>query len=215
MKLIVGLGNPGEEYDMTRHNLGFLVMDRFLKDITSVKDSKWSESSKLKSQFFITEWQPKLSESEKIIIAKPETYMNNSGMAVKLLLDFYKLDTNDLWVVHDDLDLPLGKLKIRFGGAGAGHHGVEHVIDTLGSDKFWRFRLGIGNPRHSIDRKDGEGIDKMIGRRHLGDTKGFVLGGFDDSEWPVAKKLIKDTVKSLQIALEGGLDSAMNRFNTK
>lgn len=215
MKLIVGLGNPGEEYDMTRHNLGFLVMDRFLKDITSVKDSKWSESSKLKSQFFITEWQPKLSESEKIIIAKPETYMNNSGMAVKLLLDFYKLDTNDLWVVHDDLDLPLGKLKIRFGGAGAGHHGVEHVIDTLGSDKFWRFRLGIGNPRHSIDRKDGEGIDKMIGRRHLGDTKGFVLGGFDDSEWPVAKKLIKDTVKSLQIALEGGLESAMNRFNTK
>ena len=215
MKLIVGLGNPGEEYDMTRHNLGFLVMDRFLKDITSVKDSKWSESSKLKSQFFITEWQPKLREREKIIIAKPETYMNNSGMAVKLLLDFYKLDTNDLWVVHDDLDLPLGKLKIRFGGAGAGHHGVEHVIDTLESDKFWRFRLGIGNPRHSIDRKDGEGIDKMIGRRHLGDTKGFVLGGFDDSEWPVAKKLIKDTVKSLQIALEGGLDSAMNRFNTK
>lgn len=215
MKLIVGLGNPGEEYDMTRHNLGFLVMDRFLKDITSVKDSKWSESSKLKSQFFITEWQPKLSESEKIIIAKPETYMNNSGMAVKLLLDFYKLDINDLWVVHDDLDLPLGKLKIRFGGAGAGHHGVEHVIDTLGSDKFWRFRLGIGNPRHSIDRKDGEGIDRMIGRRHLGDTKGFVLGGFDDSEWPVAKKLIKDTVKSLQIALEGGLESAMNRFNTK
>ncbi len=215
MKLIVGLGNPGEEYDMTRHNLGFLVMDRFLKDITSVKDSKWSESSKLKSQYFITEWQPKLSESEKIIIAKPETYMNNSGMAVKLLLDFYKLDINDLWVVHDDLDLPLGKLKIRFGGAGAGHHGVEHVIDTLGSDKFWRFRLGIGNPRHSIDRKDGEGIDRMIGRRHLGDTKGFVLGGFDDSEWPVAKKLIKDTVKSLQIALEGGLESAMNRFNTK
>jgi len=215
MKLIVGLGNPGEEYDMTRHNLGFLVMDRFLKDITSVKDSKWSESSKLKSQFFITEWQPKLSESEKIIIAKPETYMNNSGMAVKLLLDFYKLDTNDLWVVHDDLDLPLGKLKIRFGGAGAGHHGVEHIIDTLGTDKFWRFRLGIGNPRHSIDRKDGEGIDKMIGRRHLGDTKGFVLGGFDDSEWPVAKKLIKDTVKSLQIALESGLESAMNRFNTK
>ena len=215
MKLIVGLGNPGEEYDMTRHNLGFLVMDRFLKDITSVKDSKWSESSKLKSQFFITEWQPKLSESEKIIIAKPETYMNNSGMAVKLLLDFYKLDTNDLWVVHDDLDLPLGKLKIRFGGAGAGHHGVEHIIDTLGTDKFWRFRLGIGNPRHSIDRKDGEGVDKMIGRRHLGDTKGFVLGGFDDSEWPVAKKLIKDTVKSLQIALESGLESAMNRFNTK
>jgi len=215
MKLIVGLGNPGEEYDMTRHNLGFLVMDRFLKDITSVKDSKWSESSKLKSQFFITEWQPKLSESEKIIIAKPETYMNNSGMAVKLLLDFYKLDTNDLWVVHDDLDLPLGKLKIRFGGAGAGHHGVEHIINTIGTDKFWRFRLGIGNPRHSIDRKDGEGIDKMIGRRHLGDTKGFVLGGFDDSEWPVAKKLIKDTVKSLQIALESGLESAMNRFNTK
>lgn len=215
MKLIVGLGNPGEEYDMTRHNLGFLVMDRFLKDITSVKDSKWSESSKLKSQFFITEWQPKLSESEKIIIAKPETYMNNSGMAVKLLLDFYKLDTNDLWVVHDDLDLPLGKLKIRFGGAGAGHHGVEHIINTIGTDKFWRFRLGIGNPRHSIDRKDGEGIDKMIGRRHLGDTKGFVLGGFDDSEWPIAKKLIKDTVKSLQIALESGLESAMNRFNTK
>ena len=215
MKLIVGLGNPGEQYDKTRHNLGFLVLDRFLKDIASVKDSQWLGNSKLKSQVFITEWQPKKGSSEKIILAKPDTYMNNSGMAIQLLLGFYKIEPLDLWVIHDDLDLPLAKLKIRFGGAGAGHHGVEHIINTLGTDKFWRFRLGIGNPRHSIDRKDAEGVEKMIGRRHLGDTKDFVLGSFTDKEWSTAKKLIKDAAHSLETALENSMESAMNRFNTK
>lgn len=215
MKLIVGLGNPGEQYEQTRHNLGFLTLDSLLKDITPLKESKWDRNARMKSEIFLSVWQPKKGRSEKIILAKPDTYMNNSGMAVQLMLDYYKVEIHDLWVIHDDLDLPLGKLKIRFGGAGAGHHGVEHVINTLGTDKFWRFRLGIGNPRHSIDRKDAEGVEKMIGRRHMGDTKGFVLGSFTDKEWSTAKKLIKDTVKSLQVALESGLESAMNRYNTK
>ncbi len=215
MKLIVGLGNPGEQYEQTRHNLGFLTLDSLLKDITPLKESKWDKDAKMKSEIFLSVWQPKKGKNERIILAKPDTYMNNSGMAVRLMLDYYKVEIQDLWVVHDDLDLPLGKLKIRFGGAGAGHHGVEHIINTLGTDKFWRFRLGIGNPRHSIDRKDAQGVEKMIGRRHVGDAKEFVLGSFTDREWSTAKKLIKDTVKSLQAALESGLESAMNRFNTK
>ncbi len=215
MKLIVGLGNPGEQYESTRHNLGFIVLEHFLKDNTPLRDSKWSSNSKLKSQIFNYEWQPKKGVAQKILLAKPDTFMNNSGMAVKLLLDFYKIDTEDLWIIHDDLDLPLGKLKIRFGGAAAGHHGVENIIEALKSDKFWRFRMGIGNPRHSTNMPDGESGDKKILKRHLGDTSDFVLGVFVGKERSEVKKLVKFTVQSIEIALENGLESAMNRFNTK
>lgn len=215
MKLIVGLGNPGEQYLDTRHNLGFSVLEHFLKDNTSLRDSRWELSEKVKSQIFIYEWQPKNGKSIKILLAKPQSYMNNSGMAVKSLIDFYKVDPSDLWVVHDDLDLPLGKLKIRFAGAGAGHHGVENIIDTLKTDKFWRFRLGIGNSRHVKSRLDGESVEKIVSRRYLGDASDFVLGSFEGKERTEIKKLIKDTVKSIETALESGLESAMNRFNTK
>ncbi len=215
MKLIVGLGNPGEQYEQTRHNLGFLVLDRFLKDITPVKESIWELSTKMKSKIFLIEWQPKKGSSEKVLLAKPNTFMNNSGKAVQLLADFYKIESQDIWVVHDDLDLPLGKLKIRFGGAGAGHHGIENIMTCIGTDKFWRFRLGIGNPRHTINRSDAENEEKMISRRHLGSTTDFVLGVLEGKEWSSARKLVKDTVESLEVALENGLESAMNRFNTK
>lgn len=215
MKLIIGLGNPGEQYLETRHNLGFSVVDNFLKDNTALRDSKWEINEKLKSHTFMYEWQPKNGKSVKILLAKPQTYMNNSGMAVKLLLDFYKINPSDLWVVHDDLDLPLGKLKIRFAGAGAGHHGVENIIEILKNDKFYRFRMGIGNVRHVKGRIDGESVEKKVSRRHLGDTSSYVLGVFEGKERTEIKKLVKDTVRSIETALEHGLESAMNRFNTK
>lgn len=215
MKIIVGLGNPGEQYESTRHNLGFIVLDHFLKDNTSLRHSNWSSNSKLKSQIFNYEWQSKKGPVQKVLLAKPDTFMNNSGMAVKLLLDFYKVDAEDLWIVHDDLDLPLGKLKIRFGGAAAGHHGVENIIEVLKTDSFWRFRMGIGNARHSANRTDSESGDKKISKRHLGDTSDFVLGVFEGKERSEVKKLVKYTVQSIETALESGLESAMNRFNTK
>lgn len=215
MKLIVGLGNPGEQYESTRHNLGFMVLEKFLKDFASVQNSNWETNEKLKSEIVLIDWQPKEGKSERVILARPKTYMNNSGMAVQLIASFYKVEPEDIWVVNDDLDLPLGKLKIRLGGAAAGHHGVEDIMEKLGTDKFWRFRLGIGNPKHTVNRLDGDGQSKMIGRRNMGNTNDFVLGTFEGKERSEAKQLIKDTVEAINCALEKGMETAMNRFNTK
>ena len=144
MKLIVGLGNIGEKYEKTRHNVGFMVLDRFLQDIKSVKQTVWEENKKFKSFTASYNWQPKHGELEKLVLAKPSTHMNASGIAVKLLADFYKVKPVDIWVIHDELDLPLGSMKIRFGGSSAGHRGIENIMEQLGTEKFWRFRMGIG-----------------------------------------------------------------------
>lgn len=214
MKLIVGLGNPGEQYEMTRHNLGFMVVEQFLKDFSSVKGTVWSNNEKLKSDIAVLDWQPKVGAAEHIFLVKPKTYMNNSGMAVQLVSSYYKVAAEDIWTIHDDLDLPLGKMKIRFGGAAGGHHGVESIIEQVG-DKFWRFRLGIGQLRHTAGHLTDDGEEKNISRRKLGNTNDFVLGEFSGKETSEVKKLVKSAVDALEVALEKGLESAMNRFNTK
>lgn len=205
MKLIVGLGNPGEKYESTRHNLGFIVLDHLVKDTQSVNKGKWDNNSKLKSQIFITEWQPKEGENQKVIFAKPQTYMNNSGMAVKLLSDFYKVEASDIWVVHDELDLPIGFMKIRFGGSGAGHHGIENIIDFLKTEKFWRFRLGIGQSKHHDE----------LAKHNFKNATDYVLENFVGKEKSTVKHLIKRTTQALTTALEKDINSAMNQFNTK
>lgn len=216
MKLIVGLGNPGEQYERTRHNLGFMVLEQFLKNLESAKNTVWSKDEKLKSDVVLTEWQPKSGPVEKIILVKPKTYMNNSGMAVNLVSSYYKVSPEDLWIVHDDLDLPLGKMKIRLGGAAAGHHGVEDIIAKLGTDKFWRFRLGISPMKKTPGRFDEDGEEKKTtSKRDMKNTNEFVLGLFIGKEESEAKKLIKSGAKALEVALEKGLESAMNQFNTR
>ena len=198
--MIVGLGNPGMKYENTRHNLGFLVADHVIKDFGTSKID-WNHSSKLKSDIAAFEIQ-----HEKVIIAKPQTYMNNSGMAVQLLKDFYKIGTQDIWIVHDELDLPLGSMKIRLGGAAAGHHGVESIMEAIGTDKFWRFRLGIGL---SHDKTH------PVGRQEFHDAKDYVLGTFHSVEAGKVREMIKKAADALQIALEKGMEIAMNRYNTK
>ena len=131
--------------------------------------------------------------------------MNNSGMAVSLITQFYKIKPVDVWVVHDEIDLPLGYMKIRFGGGTAGHHGVESVMESLGTDKFWRFRLGIGASK----TKDS------MARHKFKNTEDFVIDNFSTHELRTAKHLIKRGVESLIVALEKDIQSAMNRFNTK
>lgn len=216
MKLIVGLGNPGEQYERTRHNLGFMVLEQLLKNLESAKNTVWSKDEKLKSDVVLTEWQPKSSPTEKILLVKPNTYMNNSGMAVNLVSSYYKVAPEDIWIIHDDLDLPLGKMKIRFGGAAAGHHGVEDIIAKLGTDKFWRFRLGISQMKKTGGHLDEDGEEKKaISKRDMKNTNDFVLGVFIGKEESEAKKLIKSGAKALEVALEKGLESAMNQFNTK
>lgn len=186
MKLIVGLGNPGEKYAKVRHNLGFMVLDELI--------SNWEASKELKSL---------IAQKDDLLFAKPQTYMNNSGLAVTLLSSAFSLQSSDIIVVHDDLDLPLGKIKIRLGGAAAGHHGVESIIAVLGTDQFIRVRLGIGNLRtQSSEHK----------KAHV-DVEKFVLEPFMHSEKAKVKHMIKQALRALEILIKEGLEKAQNQFN--
>jgi PTH1 family peptidyl-tRNA hydrolase len=202
MKLIVGLGNPGIKHIKTRHNLGFMVVDAFLKDFP-ISEISFRVEKKFQAEVAEIDWQPKKGKAEKVILAKPLTYMNGSGVAVSLLAEFYKIEPEDIWIINDEIDLPLGSMKIRFAGASAGHKGVESIIEHLGTDKFWRFRIGIGEQREAVHDKRVKPIDN------------FVLGEFSESERGKAREIIKKSAKAIQDALEEGLEKAMNRFNTK
>ncbi|OGH10701.1 MAG: aminoacyl-tRNA hydrolase [Candidatus Levybacteria bacterium RIFCSPLOWO2_01_FULL_36_13] len=205
MKLIVGLGNPGEKYEKTKHNLGFVILDHLVKDSQSVSRIKWDKNAKLKSEIFIMDWQPKKGNTEKIIFAKPQTYMNKSGLSVSLLANFYKITPSDIWIIHDELDLPLGSMKIRLGGSAAGHHGVESIISILKTDKFWRFRLGIGQSKQH----------EKIAKHNFKNATDYVLEIFTGKETSTVKHLIKRATQALSTALEKDIQAAMNQFNTK
>lgn len=135
MKLIVGLGNPGSEYAKTRHNLGYMVLD----EIAKAKELKFENCSK-----FFAETAEFHAGDQKVILAKPTTFMNNSGQAVQALSHFYKIDLADVWVVSDDLDLEFGKVRVRVGGSSGGHNGLKDIIEKIG-ENFVRFRVGISD----------------------------------------------------------------------
>lgn len=203
MKLIAGLGNPGDKHAKTRHNLGFTIVDAFLKDFSTSSQNLWHAEKKFQAEIAEIDWQPKKGVMEKIILVKPLTYMNGSGVAIGLIAKFYKIAAKDVWIIHDEIDLPLGGMKIRFAGASAGHKGVESIIEHLGTDKFWRFRIGIGVQHEKIQTKKVKAIDN------------YVLGEFSEGEKGKAREIIKKGKKALEDALEEGLEKAMNRFNTK
>lgn len=221
MKLIIGLGNPGAKYEKTRHNLGFMVLEQFLKDFEPVGKTQWDNSSKFKSDIAEIEWQrqrkvdevEKVEKVESVILVKPKTYMNNSGLAVSLLTSYYKLQANNIWIVHDDIDLPLGSMKIRFGGAAAGHHGVESILQVLQTDAFWRFRMGIGVNHQGGNGHDGK--EHVISKTKMKNVEDYVLNSFEGHERGKVKDLVKRGSHALQTALEESLEKAMNRFNTK
>jgi PTH1 family peptidyl-tRNA hydrolase len=191
MCLIVGLGNPGEKYQNTRHNLGFMVVEALARKF-QISNFKFQIDKRANAEILETK-----ADNQNIVLAKPLTFMNASGVAVAKLTRRYTLDAKNLWVVHDDVDLPLGKIKIRIGGAAAGHHGVESIIRELGTDKFVRFRLGIGHP--------GRGTDTLVEK--------YVLREFDINEKTEVRQMIKKAVEAAQVALEKGLERAMNEFN--
>ena len=141
MKLIVGLGNIGKEYENTRHNMGFILVDRYLqyKNITD----------KFKEKFNAMYVETTIN-NEKVIFIKPTTYMNNSGIAVRAFLDFYKLNSEDILVISDDLDLDLGKFRLRRNGSSGGHNGLKSIISHLGTDGFKRLRIGISNDKDDV-----------------------------------------------------------------
>ncbi len=136
MKLIIGLGNPGKEYKKTRHNAGFLAIDK-------IADSFQFPVSSFQSKFN-AEISEGIINNEKIILAKPQTFMNNSGQAVQAVSDYYKINPEDIIVIHDDLDIPIGEYKISKNKNSGGHKGVQSIIDYLGTKDFTRIRIGIG-----------------------------------------------------------------------
>lgn len=205
MKLIVGLGNPGEKYLHTRHNLGFDVLEKFLRHIEPLKQSKWESKPKLKADIALLDYKSKYDGDTKVLLAKPTTYMNLSGIAVSNLAAFYKIDPKDIFIVYDEMDLPVGAMKIRFGGAAAGHHGVESIMEKLGTDQFWRMRLGIGVSRHH---------DEMA-KHVVKNAEDFVLGTFSRDEAGKVRELVKKAVKALKVCLDESTERAMNQFNTK
>ncbi len=204
MILIVGLGNPGKKYVNTRHNLGFQVIDKFFKNrgMSNFFDFKFEK------KFLSLISKGKLN-NKKIILAKPQTFMNLSGKAVKSLITHYLpkerqiqamarilRQFDNLWVMHDDIDLSLGKIRIAIGQGAAGHKGVESIIKELNSKNFVRFRIGIqsktGKPKNS---------------------EKFVLQKFTKEEEKVVKEVIKKTIEAIEFSLKKGLEKAMNRYN--
>jgi len=135
MRLVVGLGNPGEKYENTRHNIGFLIVDKMAQ--------KRGVVMRLENQYKAENGDFNIND-ERVKLAKPQTFMNESGKAISLMKNYYKLDSEDIWVVHDDVDLEEGKVRIALGGSSAGHKGVQSIIDNLGTEQFWRIRVGVG-----------------------------------------------------------------------
>lgn len=188
MKLLVGLGNPGKKYEQTWHNLGFLVLDEF-QQIT--KTDKFKTDKKFKAE--ITQAPFK---AEKILLAKPQTFMNNSGQAVSALMNFYKIKPQDLWVINDDIDLPLGNIRISLNASAAGHKGVQSIIKAINSQNFSRFRVGIKSEKPS----------QMS-------TEDYVLQKIPLTSKLTVNKVIKKTSRAIEVALNDGIAAAMNQFN--
>lgn len=198
MKLIVGLGNPGERYAGSRHNLGFAVVDKLLTEWLTVKQPEkfWQFNKDFNSEI------GKIQEKD-VLLVKPQTHMNSSGIAVKKIADYFKVAPEDVIIVHDDLDLILGKIKVRLGGGLGGHHGLESIMNHLGTDKFIRVRLGIGN------QKSHSGEHKRISFS----AEKFVLEEFEQNEHSEVRRMIKQAIQALKTLLDKGLETAQNQFN--
>lgn len=183
--LIVGLGNPGREYRETRHNIGFMALD-------AVSQALHAGLGRLQSRALVSSVT---FNGYRLILAKPQTFMNLSGQAIASLMRFYKLQLGQLLVIHDDLDLPLGTLRLRPGGGSAGQRGLASTIQQLGTQDFPRLRLGIGRPPGQMDAAD------------------YVLQNFPSAERELLKQVLDRAVEAVQAFVQIGLDQAMNEFN--
>ena len=186
MHLIVGLGNPGAEYAKTRHNAGFLLVEK----LAERWKSSWTNERKFQARVARAE-----SAGQKVLLAEPQTFMNLSGESVGALVSFYQLPVEKILVVVDDADLPLGEIRLRPGGGSGGHHGLESVAEHLGAKSYARLRLGIG-------RKD-----------EARQITGHVLGKFSAAENALLEKVLERAVGQLECWLNAGLQKAMSQFN--
>lgn len=185
MKLVVGLGNPGSRYRRTRHNLGFMVIDRLAErwaiDVTRERMNAWIGNGRF--------------GEHAVVLAKPTTFMNRSGSAVQAIGHFYRLQRTDLLVVTDDLALPLGKLRLRAQGSAGGHNGLADIIERLGTQDFARLRVGIDSPTYG--------------------ATDHVLGEFDPADAAVVQAAVDRAADAVACWIEYGVEAAMNRFNSE
>lgn len=187
MKLIVGLGNPGYEYQLTPHNLGFLVVNRLADDCGVEIAHREAQALTALTEI----------EQVEVVLAQPQTFMNLSGLAVARLLDRYGLSVEDLIVLVDDVNLPLGCLRVRQRGSAGGHNGLKSIIGVLQSDEFARLRLGV---------KPGQPVEDLIA---------YVLSRFRKADLEVVAALLDQAVEAVRIILREGISAAMNRFNRR
>ena len=183
--LLVGLGNPGREYRETRHNVGFMVIDQLCK-VMGVS------MSRVQSKALVAVGN---LEGQRVVLAKPQTFMNLSGQAVGGLMRFYKVPMDQLIITHDDLDLPLGTLRIRPGGGSAGQRGMASIIQQLGTQEFARLRFGIGRPPGQMD------------------PAAYVLQRFTKTEQELLDQVLDRAVSAVRVFVRDGLNTAMNQYN--
>ena len=193
MKLIVGLGNPGRTYAHNRHNIGFMCLRHFARTQGIRLDKKQGQART---------GTGKVSGSE-VIVARPQTHMNLSGQAVSRLVNKFRISPDDLIVIHDDLDLPPGKIRLRQAGSSGGHKGIDSIISHLGSPDFLRIRVGIGRP----PLVEGSNKDKEAG------IIDFVLSDFSSEELKTMNKVITKVSEAIICLLSEGLTAAMNKYN--
>ncbi len=187
IKLVVGLGNPGKEYEKTRHNLGFMVIDELVRRLRLKNFSEEALSHVYKARV----------AGREVLFAKPQTYMNNSGLAVVNLLEENEIDPQEMLVVYDDLDLPLGMTRLRLEGSSGGHRGVESIIKSIGTEKFPRLKIGIGRPKKKED------------------VVGYVLSPFSKDEEEIARAVIKKASECVLRSIELSPQDAMEFCNRK
>jgi PTH1 family peptidyl-tRNA hydrolase len=184
MKLVVGLGNPGPKYAGTRHNIGFEVIEYLAA-------APGCTPFREKFEAFVSEWK---AGDETILLAKPLTFMNLSGRSVRAILDFYKLPVDQLFVVCDDFNLPLGKLRIRAKGSHGGQNGLRNIQEQLGTDGYARLRIGVGQP------SPGDAVD-------------FVLSKFKPGERAATQEAVANAAQAVIVWVRSGVEASMNRFN--
>lgn len=187
MTVLIGLGNPGLQYADTRHNVGFMVIDKLAHDYTI-------NVTRFKHRAFIGEG---LIQGKKVMLVKPQTFMNLSGESVREIIQFYKIPLENIIVIFDDIDLPPGAVRIREKGSAGGHNGMKNIINQLGSDQFLRIKIGIGEKPPGWDLAD------------------YVLSKFSKDDLPLVSSAIEKAAKGAELILSDGVKEAMNQTNQK
>jgi len=190
LKILVGLGNPGSKYEFTRHNIGFRIVDNLARDIKT-------EFKKVKSYYSLI--SRGMINNHKVMLIKPQTFMNLSGRAVSKVVYYYKIPIQDLLIVYDDLNLELGQIRIRKKGSAGGHKGIESIMQYLHSEEIPRLRIGVGNPSVNFNF----------------DCVSYVLSNFSGDEEDKIQEIIKLSTEAIKTVIEDGFEKAMRKYNRK